>query len=77
MGDYNNGHYEGEKLHMEGKDYEWHDGKFRDVTDNSFVGKFYRVLWKILKILIIIGFVAFLLWLRVRFDMWYVNWLMK
>lgn len=39
--------------------------------------KFYLGLWVVLKVLMIIGFIAVIIYLRIGFDKWYINWLTK
>lgn len=43
----------------------------------KWVVKFYNGLWTVLKILLIVGFIAAIIVLRIRFDIWYFNWLTK
>ena len=52
------------------------DGKFREKKRTA-VEKFYLGLWWVLKVLMVLALIAFIVWLRIRFDTWYVNWLMK
>lgn len=42
-----------------------------------WIRDFYNSLWFLLKVLLIIGIIAAILFVRVAFDGWYVNWLMK
>lgn len=67
---------EGDITHFDGKDWEFHDGKFREMK-RSAVDKFYLALWRLLGVLMILAFVGLIVWLRVQFDSWYVHWLMK
>ena len=67
---------EGDEVHFDGKDWVFHDGKFREKKRTA-VEKFYLGLWWVLKVLMVLALIAFIVWLRIRFDTWYVNWLMK
>ena len=48
-----------------------------DDDVHPFVRKFYDTLWQLLKVLMILAFLAIILFGRYLFDKWYVNWLMN
>ena len=49
---------------------------YQDETP-KWVVRFYSGLWWLLKALAIVVFLAFCIWLRYRFDKWYINWIME
>ena len=42
-----------------------------------FVRKIYDVLWWILKVLMVLAFIAAIFYGRYLFDRWYINWIMN
>ena len=51
--------------------------EYNDDGVPRWVERFYNGLWDILKVLLIIAFIAAIIFGRILFDKWYVNWLMK
>ena len=51
--------------------------EYNDDGVPRWVERFYNGLWDILKVLLIIAFIAAIILGRILFDKWYVNWLMK
>lgn len=51
--------------------------EYNDDGVPRWVERFYNGLWNILKVLLIIGFIAAIIFGRILFDKWYFSWLMK
>ena len=68
---------EGDRIHYEGKDWVFRNGKFQEVKEDKVDAtiRFYDRLWTLLKILLIAVALAAVFYLRYAFDKWYVNWL--
>ena len=52
-------------------------GGKKDSEAPEWVVKLYGWLWIVVQALLVIAFLALCIWLRIGFDKWYINWLMK